>query len=171
MLFRSLPRAQQTRLKQIQHAGWQLLGMIDELLNIARQGQAEGPAPASAMPSPRAPKTGRAMAVWMLSPDTPPNTTLSDSLAQQNGVAVYRAPPLVTEGWSPPALLSGAEMLVLELSRADERALQWVQWCQAQPVLRGKPMVVVTAAAQPEQVDALLAAGAHCHLKIGRAHV
>ncbi|MFN3887620.1 MAG: response regulator, partial [Aquabacterium sp.] len=56
------------------------------------------------------------------------------------------------------------ELILLDMNLPDAPGLSMLQRVRAQPETQGIPVIVISADAMPEQIDAALAAGASCYL-------
>jgi PAS domain S-box-containing protein len=143
---------QLARLQCITDAGRQMMTLVDELLDLARQ---DGAAPATPMPP--APTVLGPLRVLCVE-DNPVNLLLvRELLAQRPGVRLFEA----VDGRSgiEAALADPPDLLLLDLQLPDMPGLQVLQRLRGEPSLAGCRFVALSADAMPAHIAKALSQG------------
>jgi CheY-like chemotaxis protein len=143
---------QLARLKCIADAGRQMMTLVDELLDLARQ---DGTAPG--VPLPPAPTSMAPLRVLCVE-DNPVNLLLvRELLAQRPGVRLFEA----VDGRSgiDAALAEPPDLLLLDLQLPDMPGLQVLQRLRGEPSLAACRFVALSADAMPAHIASALSQG------------
>lgn len=136
-------------------------------LPAATLSTAPAPAPVSARPTTVQPGAAvRPARTVLLVEDNATNAEVIRSALKSRPWVTLQAAATVKEAW---ALLRAPntprpELILLDINLPDASGLSLLQQVRAHPELQGTPVIVISADAMPEQIDAALAAGASCYL-------